>query len=159
MPLQDRTRSTTLLGPSLLGAAALMVFCFVGSPAVLAAQLVSSGASCIDIPRQDTSDGTPLQLFHCHGSPNQNWIVSGGTISGENGVCLDILGSQPKDGAQVIIVHCNGAPSQRWQVANGQLIGLGNKCLDLQGGSTTDRTPLILATCNQSSPSQQWTVQ
>jgi hypothetical protein len=148
----------TLLSPWLLGAAAVLALGLVGSP-VRAAQLVNSSGSCADIPRGDTNDGTPVNLFHCHGSPNQNWVVGGGTISGENGVCLDVLGSAAKDGVAVIIVQCNGRPSQRWQVANGQLIGLGNMCLDLQGGSTADRTPLILATCNQSSPSQQWSVQ
>ena len=123
-----------------------------------AAQLLSSTGSCADIQRGDTHDGTPMILFHCHGSLNQNWVVTSGAITGENGVCLDVMGSQPKEGAQIIVVQCSGAPSQRWQIANGQIIGLGNKCLDLQGGSTADRTPLILATCS-SSPSQQWSVQ
>lgn len=123
-----------------------------------AAQLLSSSGSCADIQRGDTHDGTPMILFHCHGSPNQNWVVASGAITGENGVCLDVMGSQPKDGAQIIVVQCSGVPSQKWQIANGQIIGLGNKCVDLQGGSTAERTPLILTTCS-SSPSQQWSIQ
>jgi hypothetical protein len=123
-----------------------------------AAQLLNSSGSCIDIQRGDTNNGTPVILFHCHGSPNQNWVVSGGAITGENGVCVDVLGSQPKNGAQIIIVQCSGAPGQKWQIINGQVVGIGNKCLDLQGGSTADNTPLILAPCG-SSPSQQWSIQ
>ena len=153
-----RPGAAAALAPWLLGAAAVLALGFGAAPA-RAAQLVNSSGSCVDIPRGDTNDGTPVNLFHCHGSANQNWVVGSGTISGENGVCLDVLGSVAKDGVAVIIVQCNGRPSQRWQVANGQLIGLGNMCLDLQGGSTADNTPLVLATCNQSSPSQQWSVQ
>jgi hypothetical protein len=124
-----------------------------------AAQLVSSSGSCADIPQNDTHDGTPMILFHCHGTPNENWVLSGGTISGENGVCLDVMGAVPKEGAQIIIVQCNGRPSQKWQVINGQVIGLGNMCLDLQGGSSADRTPLVLSTCNATSQTQQWSFQ
>jgi hypothetical protein len=141
-------------------AAGMVALAFgAATPIARGAQLLSSSGACADIPQNDTNDGTPMILFHCHGTPNENWVLSGGTISGENGVCLDILGSQPKEGAQIIIVQCNGRPSQRWQVIGGQVIGLGNKCLDLQGGSTADRTPLVLATCRASSPTQQWTFQ
>jgi Ricin-type beta-trefoil lectin domain len=152
MPL---TRRLSLALPA---AAAVLALGTLAGP-VCAAQLVNSSGSCVDIQRNDTHDGTPLILFHCHGSPNQNWVVSGGTISGEGGVCVDVLGSAPNEGAQIIIVQCNGRPSQKWQVVNGQLIGLGNKCLDLQGASSADRTPLILSTCNTGSPGQQWSIQ
>ena len=66
-----------------------------------AAQLVGSGGSCADIQQGNTADGTPMILLHCHGSPNQNWVVSNGTINGASGVCLDILGSNARDGAQM----------------------------------------------------------
>jgi hypothetical protein len=142
-----------------LATAALLVASISLSSTSRAAQLVNSSGACADIQQNDTSDGTPMILFHCHGTPNENWVLSGGTLSGENTVCLDILGSVPKDGAQVIVVQCNGRPSQKWQVINGQIIGLGGKCLDLQGGSTTDRTPLVLGTCNTASGTQQWSLQ
>jgi Ricin-type beta-trefoil lectin domain len=142
-----------------VAAAALLVASISLSSTSLAAQLVNRSGSCADIQKNDTNDGTPMLLFHCHGTPNENWTLTGGTLSGENGVCLDVLGSAPNDGAQIIVVQCNGRPSQKWQVINGQIIGLGGKCLDLQAGSTADRTPLVLATCNLSSDSQQWSLQ
>ena len=146
---------------SLLSGAALAVAVYqlaAVAPAG-AAQIVNSSGGCADIQRGDTSDGTPMMLFHCHGSPNQNWILTGGTVSGENGVCLDVSGSVPKDGTPIIVVQCNGRPSQKWQVTNGQIVGLGGKCLDLQGGSTFDRTALVITTCNPTSQSQQWSIQ
>jgi len=144
---------------SLFAAAVLLALVTLGSGRAHAAQLVNSSGGCADIQRGDTSDGTPMILFHCHGTPNENWILSGGTLSGENGVCLDVMGSVPKDGATIIVVQCNGRPSQKWQVVNGQVIGLGNKCLALQGGNSSDRTPLILSTCSATSQSQQWSIE
>jgi alpha-galactosidase len=123
-----------------------------------AAQLLSSFGNCIDIQRGVTEDGTPVIQFHCHGSPNQNWVIAGGNLQGASGTCLDVMGSAPTEGAAIIVVQCNGRDSQKWQIIGGQIVGLGHKCLDIQGGSGGDGTPLILSTC-KTSPSQQWTEQ
>src|SRR5271168_1168075 len=79
-----------------------------------AAQLVGANGGCIDVPHQNTADGTPMSLFHCHGSPNQQWTISNGQITGMGGSCLDVQGSDAADGAQIIIVACNGRLSQKW---------------------------------------------
>jgi hypothetical protein len=138
--------------------AALAVLLVSLSPARAAQIVITNSVECIDIPHQQTVDGTPLSLFNCHGSPNQQWTIANGQITGMSGVCLDIMGSAPNDGAQVIIVHCNGRPSEKWSLANGQIVGLGGKCLDVAGGAAQDHAGLIIATCS-SSPSQQWSVQ
>ncbi len=141
------------------GAAVALAALMVGWTRADAAQIViANSVECIDIPRQQTEDGTPLSLFNCHGSPNQQWTITGGQITGMTGVCLDIMGSAPKDGAQIIIVHCNGRDSEKWTLANGQIVGIGGKCIDLAGGSIQDHAALIIAPCT-SSPSQQWSVQ
>ena len=137
---------------------AIAGFMIAVKPAAAAQIVLADSGLCIDIPRQNTSDGTPLQLFHCHGSPNQQWTIANGTITGMDGVCLDIMGSVANDGAQVIIVHCNGRPSEKWAVVNGQVVGLGGKCLDVGSGSAQDRAQLIIKACS-ASPSQQWSVQ
>jgi hypothetical protein len=126
---------------------------------VKAAQIVGAGGSCADIQGGVTADGTPMILFHCHGSPNQNWVISNGTINGTDGVCLDVLGSTARDGAPIIVVQCNGRPSQKWQIVNGQVVGLGGKCLAIQGGGTDDRTPLVLNTCAPGVSGQIWSIQ
>jgi glucosylceramidase len=124
-----------------------------------AAQVVGTASGeCLDISHGIVADGTPMHQFHCHGSPNQQWTISNGHITGLGGSCLDVMGSAPTEGAQIIIVTCNGRPSQNWNISQGQIIGLGGKCLDVSGGSTLDGAPLILAACT-SSPSQQWSVQ
>jgi ricin-type beta-trefoil lectin protein len=128
------------------------------TPAEAAQIVIANSVECIDIPHQQTDDGTPLSLFNCHGSPNQQWTIANGQITGMSGVCLDVMGSAPNDGAQIIIVHCNGRSSEKWTLANGQIVGIGGKCLDVAGGSVQDHAMLIIATCT-SSQSQQWSVQ
>lgn len=124
-----------------------------------AAQVVgTSSRECMDIAHGIVADGTPIHQFHCHGTPNQQWTLSNGQISGLGGSCVDVSGSVPTEGAQIIIVTCNGRPSQKWSVSQGQIIGIGGKCLDSAGGSPSDGVPLILATCS-SAPSQQWSLQ
>ena len=139
--------------------ACVLVALTIGWTPVKAAQIViTNSVECIDIPHQHTVDGTPVSLFNCHGSPNQQWTIANGQITGMSGVCLDVLGSEPNDGAQIIIVHCNGRISEKWTLANGQIVGIGGKCLDIAAASAQDHATLIIATCT-SSPSQQWSVQ
>jgi Ricin-type beta-trefoil lectin domain len=124
-----------------------------------AAQIVITNTlECIDIPHQQTADGTAVSLFGCHGSPNQQWTIANGQINGMSGVCLDVMGSAPRDGAAVIIVHCNGRDSEKWTLSNGQIVGIGGKCIDLVGASAQDHVALIIATCT-SAHSQQWSIQ
>jgi hypothetical protein len=129
------------------------------APADAAQIVITNSVECVDIPHGQAVDGTPLSLFNCHGSPNQQWTIANGQITGLSGVCLDVMGSAPNDGAQVIIVHCNGRDSEKWTLANGQIVGIGGKCLDVSGGSPRDHAALIISSCSSSSPSQQWSVQ
>jgi cytochrome c len=125
---------------------------------LIGAQVIASSGACADLRDGVTVDGTPIVLFHCHGSPNQRWFVRNGGISESFGSCLDVQGSAATEGAPIILVTCNGSPSQQWGISNGQIIGIGGKCLDAMGGGTMDLTPLILSGCKVT-PSQQWTVQ
>jgi hypothetical protein len=139
-------------------AGVLIALTVAWTPAKAAQIVITNSVECIDIPQQQTVDGTPVSLFNCHGSPNQQWTIANGQITGMSGVCLDVMGSAPNDGAQIIIVHCNGRSSEKWTLANGQIVGIGGKCVDVAGGSAQDHAALIIAACT-SSPSQQWSVQ
>ena len=153
-----KTSALTLRRAGIGFAGMLVALTVVWTPAAAAQIVVVNSVECIDIPHQQTEDGTPVSLFNCHGSPNQQWTIESGQITGMSGVCLDIMGSAPNDGAQVIIVHCNGRSSEKWSLANGQIVSIGGKCLDVAGGAPQDHATLIIATCT-SSPSQQWSVQ
>ena len=136
----------------------LIILETAGMPANAAQIVITNSVECVDIPHGQAVDGTPLSLFNCHGSPNQQWTIANGQITGMSGVCLDVMGSAPNDGAQVIIVDCNGRSSEKWTLANGQIVGIGGKCLDVSGGNPQDHATLIISACS-SSTSQQWSVQ
>jgi hypothetical protein len=40
---------------------------------VIGAQLIGTEGGCADVQDGGTADGTPVNLFHCHGSTNQRW--------------------------------------------------------------------------------------
>src|ERR1700722_13009886 len=126
----------------------LIILGAISTRADAAQIVVTNSVECVDIPQGQAVDGTPLSLFNCHGSPNQQWTVANGQITGMSGVCLDVMGSSPNDGAQVIIVHCNGQSSEKWSLANGQIVGLGGKCLDVSGGSAQDQASLFIWGCS-----------
>jgi alpha-N-acetylglucosaminidase len=149
-----------MLGLVVLAASACTTTYVVGPDPipVIGAQVIGSAGACVDLRDGSTADGTPIILFHCHGSPNQRWFIRNGGISQNSGSCLDVQGGAPTDGSPIILVACNGSPSQRWSITNGQVVGIGNKCLVAADGGTVDLTPLVLSGCI-STPSQQWTVQ
>jgi hypothetical protein len=125
---------------------------------VLGALILAGGGSCVDVRDGVTTDGTPIVLFQCHGSPNQRWFIGRGQIAENFGSCMDVQGSAAVDGAPVILVTCNARPGQQWRVVDGQIIGIGDKCLDSADGGSGDLTPLVLAQC-KGTPSQRWTIQ
>jgi hypothetical protein len=56
-----------------------------------------------------------VQLFQCHGGPNQKWTLTNGLIHGLNGTCLDVRGGLTADQTPVQVFPCHGGPSQLWQ--------------------------------------------
>jgi len=129
-----------------------------GPSAPLGAQIVSSSGECLDVQGGSAVEGTPMILFHCHGSPNQSWIVDQGRIVGIGGSCLDVQGGAPVDGAPIVLSRCDGRPSQHWTFADGTIIGLGGKCLDTLNSGSVDRTPVLLTPCTNVL-SQHWSIQ
>lgn len=56
-----------------------------------AAQIAgTTSGECFDIPHGVVSDGTQINQFHCHGTPNEQWTISNSQIAGLGGSCLDV---------------------------------------------------------------------
>ena len=74
--------------------------------------------TCLDVPGGNPSDHVPLQMFPCHGGPNQRWLLrfdfAGFVIiaSESTGKCLDVPGGT--SGVQQF--RCHGGDNQRWQL-------------------------------------------
>jgi hypothetical protein len=153
-------KSLAMLGLAVLAMPACKSTTYVSVPdpiPVIGAQFIGNSGECIDVQDGLTADGTPIQAFQCHGSPNERWFIQNGAISESFGSCIDVQGGAPVEGSAIILVACNGTPSQRWSITNGQIVGIGGKCVVETGGRSANLTPLILGSCAASS--NRWTVQ
>ncbi|GAB2845962.1 ThuA domain-containing protein [Lentzea nigeriaca] len=121
-----------------------------------AKRMVGIGGKCVDVKDWGTTDGTPVQLWSCHGGDNQKWTLDGSTLR-SMGKCLDVNRASQTDGAKVQLWSCNGTSAQNWSVQSDGTIRNGTKCLDATGSSSADGTPLIIWTCN-GGPNQRWTL-
>jgi len=91
---------------------ALLGFSIAGS----AAQVIGTSGKCLDVQGGGAADRTPVILFRCHGSPNQQWYSRNGQIVGIGGKCLDVQGGLTADRTRVILFQCHGGPNQQWSV-------------------------------------------
>ncbi len=147
------------LGPALI-VTACATTTYVAPPdptPVIGAQLIGPSGECVDVLDGGTADGTPIQVFQCHGSPNQRWYIRNGVISENYGSCIDVQGGAPADGAPIVLMNCTGGTSQQWSITDGLIVGLGGKCLSESGGMAANLTPLVLWSCG-ALPGQQWIV-
>lgn len=114
---------------------------------------VASGR-CVDIPGGNTSDGTQLILWDCHGGANQTWTMPGDGTLRSAGKCLTAMSNS--NGAAAAISTCNGSAGQQWTYDPGtRELRTYGRCLDAQGGATSNNTPLLLWTCHGGN-NQKW---
>jgi alpha-galactosidase len=119
--------------------------------------LVSAASGrCLDIPQNNTANGTQPVIWDCNGGANQRWISSGQTLQ-SLGKCLDAP-LNAAAGSKVQIWDCNGGTNQRWThnsngTVTGQQSGL---CLDVSAAATANGTPVILWYCTAAA-NQRWT--
>jgi hypothetical protein len=122
-----------------------------------AAEIVGIDGQCLDVQGGGTADDTPVLLYHCHNTANQQWFYRNGQIVGSSGKCLDVQRGDTVDGTRIVLFHCHDGPNQQWSFYNGHIVGFGGKCLDAQGGSAADGTPIILFRCH-GARNQQWSM-
>jgi hypothetical protein len=114
---------------------------------------------CIDDLGHSATNGTPIVIWDCNSTPEQNFTVEAdGTIQ-VKGKCLDIYREQKK--SRVELYTCKPAGSnanQIWQQAGTTLVNpASGKCLADPRFNTTDGTQLIIHTCN-GARNQDWTL-
>lgn len=73
---------------------------------------------CLDAYENQTSAGTPVIIWPCHGGANQQWRHNAdGTVeSVHSGLCLDADGGGTANGTQVILWTCHGGANQQWSL-------------------------------------------
>jgi glucose/arabinose dehydrogenase len=110
---------------------------------------------CVDLYQASSADGTPTQLYTCHGKPNQQWTQQeDGTIR-SLGKCLDARSTALR--AAAVLWTCDGSGGQKWLPRpDGTLLNVrSGRCLDATGGYSANGTRLILYTCH-TGRNQKW---
>jgi Ricin-type beta-trefoil lectin domain len=133
---------------------------------VPSAEIISRLAAltkCADVAGGSTQDGTPINLFGCHGGLNQRWMItSTGVIRSRLGnldKCLDVRGGATQDGTPVQLFTCRGGANQQWTLMpSGSIRSLqSGKCLDIPSANTQDGTRLQIFTCHGGA-NQSWLI-
>ncbi len=111
---------------------------------------------CADDLGDSAKNETPVVIWDCNGSPEQQWTVEAdGTIQ-TNGKCLDVYREYKTNRTMVELYTCNGGANQQWKAVGGTLVSSDSgKCLDDPKWSTTNGTQLQIYACN-GGRNQQW---
>ncbi len=120
--------------------------------------LVGLAGKCLDVQGEATADGTPVNLYRCHGGENQTWrldlTATPQRVVGIDGKCLTPDEDHPSGDIRVVIGECDG-PGDLWRLVSAgharpsllihDQTGL---CLDVEGAVSADRTPTQLFECH-----------
>jgi hypothetical protein len=82
-----------------------------------AVSFVGLDGKCLDVRgTHSRKDGTPVQLWACHGGGNQSFKIGGdGRIREvQSGKCL--ISTAPKDGAPVVLDDCKNTPDEQFDL-------------------------------------------
>ncbi len=128
------------------------------SPAVPTGQLTGNAAKCADDSGSSTTDGNPVILYGCTGSPNQRWALTADSTVRTLGKCLTESGTSA--GSWVVLSTCTGAAAQQWTAhPDGTLVNTASGlCLDVYGGGSADATRLDAWTCGNHQVNQAWSL-
>jgi lysophospholipase L1-like esterase len=134
----------------------------IGDPvAPQGGQLVGTGSGrCLDVPGSTTANGTQLQLWDCHGQPNQSWTHDSNrqlVVLGTK--CLDAYGRGTTNGTLVVTWDCHGDTNQQWNVnADGTITNVqSGLCLGVNGAGSANGTKIVLWSCTGGAD-QRWSL-
>lgn len=115
------------------------------------------GSTCADVVSNNSTPGTLIQDYACHGGSNQEFMLIGTSVLSASGTrCMDVEanGNSGALGTPVDAYNCTGGSNQSWNFTNGQLVNAQyGYCLDAT--SYGNGTTLVVNRCNGAA-SQQW---
>ncbi|MBL0885169.1 glycosyl hydrolase family 95 catalytic domain-containing protein [Myceligenerans indicum] len=77
--------------------------------------ITAGGGLCLDASGGSSANGTPVILWTCSGSANQQWTLNAdGSITGVGGKCLDVPGGSSNPGTELELWTCNSSLAQKW---------------------------------------------
>jgi alpha-galactosidase len=123
-------------------------------------QIFGLAGKCIEDSGGSTTNGNPLTLFGCTGSPDQSWsLPSGGTVRAL-GKCMAVQNNSTSPGAALVLRTCDGSSGEQWSYKlNGELVNPASTlCVDVPHGNSADGTNLQISTCGNNQRKQIWSL-
>ncbi|WP_255509875.1 ricin-type beta-trefoil lectin domain protein [Micromonospora sp. AP08] len=122
-------------------------------------QITGIGGKCLDVTNSNTANGTPIQIWSCAGTPNQQWTRGADGTLRSLGKCLDVSGGGTANGTRVQLWTCNGTGAQQWvwTAARDLVNPQANKCLDVIGNTSADGTRTQIWSCTNGA-NQKWSL-
>jgi hypothetical protein len=113
---------------------------------------------CLDVDYSDYTNGRPLQIYDCVGSPNQAWVgptvsfpPAGAIFWDDSSKCLD----RDVASGRAQIWDCLGNGNQTWTLNADGTITTAGVCLEAPAGQTANLTLVDVAACTGGS-NQLW---
>ncbi|GAA2666490.1 RICIN domain-containing protein [Actinoplanes palleronii] len=106
--------------------------------------IVGVGGNCVDVPGGVTANGTPVQMWGCHESPQQRWTIGADGTIRALGKCLDVTDQGTANGTPIQLWDCNGSGGQAWVIESGSHLRnpQSGRYLDVPGGRRANGTGL-----------------
>ena len=124
--------------------------------------LASVPGKCMDDLHSVGSNGNPVDMFSCNGTPIQNWTFErDGTIRVYGNKCVTIR-TLGRAGTKVALWTCTAANrrGQQWAVVRtGYMsaeLSIGGVCLSVPSMTAADGTQLVTGRCTASDPRVHW---
>jgi hypothetical protein len=116
-------------------------------------EIVGIGGLCIDLPYNNTANGTDLWMWGCNETNAQSWTLhTNGEIT-VRGKCLDVEGPSSNNGTDAQVWDCVNVSQQKfWVTVAGQIKSrYSGKCLTVKNAATSFETRLEFEPCDQRS--------
>lgn len=150
-------RTVCFLIVSILISIGALVLSPAQSEAAVIGAVTTPNGKCLENKWGVTSNGNPVQIYDCNGTPAQIWNAeSDGTVRVQT-KCLGPRNGSLVAGTALVVSNCTGAAFQRWTAdGNGtvrsQVNGL---CVENLNGTNVDGNRVVIRDCNGSA-GQSW---
>jgi hypothetical protein len=113
----------------------------------IAGPVIGLSGKCLDVLKDVSTPGEPIDLYECNDGPNQMWAYQNGNLE-SLGNCMTVA----PDGTHVQLWPCNHSAQQQWASrSDGTLFNANsNKCLNVPGFDASNGTELIIWPCTTS---------
>ncbi|TFK65365.1 carbohydrate-binding module family 13 protein [Pluteus cervinus] len=122
----------------------------------------TNSTKCISAIDLSLQNGTPVGIFDCNTSYNEQWVIKKGEtkvqVAGTS-FCLD-AGSSPQNGVGLKVWQCyDNLPAQDWYWTDDNRIALKDQgfCVDVPNGNLTSGAQLQIWKCTDNNNNQVWT--